>query len=102
MSKNKITIAECEKKNKITIAEFESKVFEIEDIKLIMRGKISELVDDYPYERRASNNMSLNAYIETRIKPLIGDFTSEIIDGTLRKAHGKSKLQTIRESYDHN
>jgi|GEM_PF-2851738 len=86
---------------KITAKEFEEKVNKIEDIKLTLRTSRNDLVDDYTYERAASENASLTDFINNRIKPKIGDIQYEVIHGkTYESTHGRTSMGRLRKSYE--
>lgn len=84
-----------------TVSELEKQIFEREEIKVVIRAKSSTEVKPYNYERKASNNASVTDFIETRIKPIVGpDIEVEIVNGQSQKPHGRTKMETLRKSYE--
>lgn len=87
----------------MNIGLFEQEVFDKEEIRIVVRGSYRANVGDYEYERRAADNTSIASWLDTRIKPLlqVGDIHYEVVvvDGSGRIPHGKSKLSTVRGSY---
>lgn len=87
-------------KIKITVREFEAKVLTREEIVVVIRAPASTLVDDYEYERKAAGNTSVTDYIEVRLKPCLGEHEFTIVNGDYTNPHGRTKLSTLRESYE--
>ena len=84
----------------ITIKQLEERIFELEEIVLVVRGKTTQPVGDYAYERKAAGNQSVTDWIEGRLKKSIGDLEFQIISGDYTQPHGRTKLETLRASYD--
>ncbi|PHR19263.1 MAG: hypothetical protein COA37_17690 [Hoeflea sp.] len=84
----------------ITVREFEEKVLAIEEIAILLRASTNELVEDYTYQKKASREASVTEWLDTRIKPLIGDIQPAVIDGEYRQPHGRTRLERLRNSYD--
>lgn len=89
--------------NKISAEEFVKKVSKREDIKLILHTPLDTLVDDYEYERAASDHTSLTDFLNTRIKPKISNIDCEVIHGqTYESTHGRTSMGNLRKSYERN
>mgnify|MGYP003312937256 FL=1 len=43
--------------------------------------------------------MSKNSWYMSRVKPILGDYEGEIIDGTGDAPHGRTQMKKIRDSY---
>ncbi|MBR8457152.1 hypothetical protein KDW07_08280 [Burkholderia dolosa] len=85
---------------KITVAEFEKKVLEVEEILLLVRAPTGTQVDDYDYQRKATDGDSISDWLERRIKPLVAGHQVVIVDGSYTQPHGRTKLGTLRSGYD--
>ena len=86
--------------NYISAAELERQIFELEEIRVVIRSKKSEQkYISYNYSRRASNNTSIIDWYLTRLKPLIGEDDATIIDGNGNIPHGRTNIETVRNSY---
>lgn len=90
----------ADEKKKITVRELEAKVLEREELVLVVRAPASTLVDDYDYERKAAGNTSVTDYVDGRLKPCVGDLEFTIINGDHTSPHGRTKLSTLRDSYE--
>ena len=86
--------------SKITVREFEEKVLAKEEIVLMLRAPTGAKVEDFEYSRKAAGNTSVTDWIEQRIKPCIGDVEFTIVNGQYGHPHGKTKLETLRNSYE--
>lgn len=85
---------------KITAKEFEDKVLETEEVVIRLRCPNDQMVDSYDFSRKAADNTSLTDWLETRIKPRIGDLTCDVIDGqTFQKPHGRTSMAKLRDTY---
>ena len=82
------------------VDEFEWAVEEIEEIVIRVRAQPDEEVGDYNYQRRASAETSVAEWLSTRIVPNLDGRRVSVIDGHFRQPHGRTKLRTLRGSYD--
>jgi hypothetical protein len=87
-------------KKSISVAEFEAKVLEKEEILIRVRAMSSTQVDDYNYDRKAAGNSSITDWLEGRIKPLLKNNEVAVIAGDYATPHGRTKLDTLRASYE--
>lgn len=85
---------------KISVAEFEAKVQEKEEVVIKVRAPRGSMVEDYEYTRKSAGTQSMTEWMENRIKPCLGSFEVEIIDGEYAKPHGRTRMETLRASYD--
>jgi L,D-peptidoglycan transpeptidase YkuD (ErfK/YbiS/YcfS/YnhG family) len=84
----------------ISVAEFETKVLEQEEILIKVRASVGTKVKDYDYSRKASGNQSTTDWLEGRIKPCLEGIEVVVIDGDYSTPHGRTKLDTLRASYE--
>jgi hypothetical protein len=82
------------------ISSIEDKIFELEEIRIIIRASRYTLVKAYNYERKAPGSMTVKDWLNTRIKPAIGGLEVEILrgDGQIM-IHPSANLESIRSSY---
>lgn len=79
--------------------QLEQFVFDVEGIRLIIRLPWNAEVGEYAYQRRAAGNTSVTEWLNLRIAPLIGGAGTVVVDGSGRVPHGRSHLDTVRNSY---
>ena len=84
---------------KVSTSELEKQIFEKEEIKVVIRADRSSQFDPYNYQRKAAANTSISDWIETRLKPIIGDKEFEIIKGDGNSPHGRTAIEKVRASY---
>ena len=82
------------------VSEFEQAVFELEDIVIRIRARVGEEVDDYDYARQASGATSVTNWLYTRICPRMRGHEVSIVDGNGQTPHGRTKVETLRASYE--
>ncbi|KAB7619475.1 hypothetical protein [Alkalilimnicola sp. S0819] len=85
---------------KISAAEFEAKVLAKEEVVIKIRAPSGAKVDDYHYERKAAGNQSTTNWLEGRVRPLVNGYEVEVIGGDYATPHGRTKLETLRSSYE--
>jgi len=85
--------------SKITAKELEQQVFDKEEIRIVIRVPKDTRFDEYKYDRKAAVNTSITDWMNTRLKPLIGDSEAEVIDGSGRNPHGRTLIEKVRDSY---
>jgi hypothetical protein len=88
----------------ITIQSIEEEIFRLEEIRIVVRApRITKVEKDYDYTRKAHSNMTVKDWINTRVKPIIGDLEIEVINGNGQTMiHPLTNLETIRSSYNLN
>ncbi len=84
---------------RVSVSELEQKIFELEEVRVVIRKKREGQVSNYDYKRKASATTSVTDLIETRIKPLIGDADVVVVNGQGLQPHGRTKVETVRNSY---
>jgi hypothetical protein len=86
--------------SQISVSEFEAKVLEIEEIVIRVRAPSSAKVLDYEYERKAAGKQTITDWLDSRVRPLIGANEVSVIGGAYISPHGRTKLETLRSSYE--
>lgn len=89
----------------ITVRELEERILELEEVVVRIRAPHDALVNDYAgkdgaYERKAAGTTSVSDWLEQRIKPSLNGFEYSIINGDYSTPHGRTKLSTLRNSYE--
>lgn len=54
----------------ITASELERKIYELEEVRVIIRAGKNDQVQDYDYSRKAATNTSISEWLNTRVRPL--------------------------------
>lgn len=83
----------------VTASELEEQIFDKEGVRIVIRAGKETRFAPYSYERKASATMSKNSWYMSRVKPILGDYEGEIIDGTGDAPHGRTQMKKIRDSY---
>jgi hypothetical protein len=83
----------------MTPAEIEQAVFDLEEVRMVIRAPIREQLEDFDYDRKAAGNTSITDWLDQRIKPLIGSFQVAVVDGTGALPHGRTRMDKLRDSY---
>ncbi len=81
------------------IREFEDAILQIEGIVLRVRAGTGEEIENYSFQRKAANNISITEWLEQRVKPLLNGFQVDVISGEHVSPHGRTNLGTLRDSY---
>lgn len=86
--------------SKVSASDLERQIYEKEEIKVVLRCKKNSSFDSYDYKRKAAANTSVKEWAETRLRPIIGDDTEfEIVNGAGQSPHGRTNIETVRNSY---
>jgi hypothetical protein len=84
----------------MTIWELEKVIREREEILLFVRGPVAAKVGEFHYERAAWGSMSITEWLQKRVYPCTGQYEVVVVDGHLNTPHGRTKLSTLRDTYD--
>lgn len=84
----------------ISVAEFEAKVLEKEEVIIRIRAPAGTKVQDYEYSRKAAGTQSTTEWLEGRIKPCLEGHEVVVIDGDYSTPHGRTRLDTLRATYE--
>jgi hypothetical protein len=83
----------------MTVGEFEDAVWNLENVRIVVRASRHEDVDDYDYARQCAATKTVAWWLENRVKPLLGDVGVAVIDGAGERVRRNSKMATVRDSY---
>jgi hypothetical protein len=82
-----------------TIQEIEDKIWEVEGIRVVIRGPEKQAADNYNFQNAAQENWSITKLIDSRIRPCIPDFEVMVIQGNGEEPHGRTLLKNVRGTY---
>jgi len=84
---------------KVTATDLERQIFELEEVRVIIRSDKNKEFKSYNYTRKAATNTSITEWYNTRLKPILGDYDADVIDGNGNNPHGRTNIETVRNSY---
>jgi hypothetical protein len=84
----------------MTALEIEQAVFNLEEIRIVIRASAGTPMDDFKYVRAAAGTSSISEWLQQRILPLTNDNEVVVIDGNGTIPHGRTKMSTLRGSYE--
>lgn len=84
----------------ISVANVELKVFQMEEIRIVIRKLTSESIPEYEYERRCSGNTMVKDFVRNRLGLELGDV--EVITGNGEFATPRMTMDYVRNSYNLN
>lgn len=84
---------------KVSASDLERQIFEKEEIRVVIRAPKGQEFDVYPYDRKSAVNTSIKDWYEKRLKPIIGDYDADVIDGYGTNPHGRTQIEKVRNSY---
>jgi len=83
-----------------SIYDIERKVFELDEIRIVIRTDKSRPFKDFNFTRKADGNTTVTEYVNNRIKPLLNDgIEIDIIEGSGQIPHPRTTIETVRNSY---
>lgn len=83
-----------------TVAQLEQEVYELEEVRIVVRAPKNTVVGDFVHVRKAPGNSTVTEWQNNRIKPLLNGYEVVVIDGDGHTARGSNKMETLRRSYD--
>jgi hypothetical protein len=81
------------------VQQFEQAVFDMDEVRIVIRAETGSDLKDYKFVRKASDNASVTEWLEQRIRPLIEDHEVVVIDGNGIQPHGRTRMEKVRASY---
>ena len=81
------------------LADFEQQVWEVENIRIVVRADENDEVKDYNYKRSATETWTTNEFLKNRIEPRVGSKKVVVIRGDGQKTRGGVKLRNLRATY---
>jgi len=83
----------------MNVKEFEDAVWATERIRVAIRAVANSEVGDYGYQNAAQGNRNIKWFLDTRIRPRVGDYDVVVIGGDGKQPYGGTYIQTVRDSY---
>jgi len=85
-----------------SLYDFERQVFDIEGVRIVIRGNGYENLPNYSYQRRASDSTTVSEFVNNRLIPYLAPYNLNFViisgDGN-PNVHGLTMLGTLRRSY---
>ena len=81
------------------IWEFENAVWNLDGVRIVVRGESGDEVGDYGFARAAPANYSFQKFIDTRLRSLVGDREVMAINGSGGIVHTATHMTNIRATY---
>jgi hypothetical protein len=81
------------------LADFEQRVWEVEGIRIVIRGDENDEVEDYTRKNAANENWRTREFLEKRIEPRVGGRKVVVIKGDGEMPNGRVLLRNLRASY---
>lgn len=82
--------------------EIEQAVFELDEVRIVIRADTDTPMGSYKYARKAAENASITEWLDQRIRPIVNGKGVVVIDGNGNVPHGRTRLSTLRSSYERN
>lgn len=84
-----------------TAMEIERKIKDIENITVVIRAKSDKRqFNDYSYERKFAGNLTMDSWVNNRLKKSIGNTQFEIIRGDGTNAPLTMTMDSVRNCYN--
>ncbi len=85
----------------MNVVEFEQKVFEIEDVRVVVRAASNDKIGDYSYQKCSPRGNSIADWVKQRIAPNVNGREVVVIDGSGAIPNRRTLMSTLRHSYEH-
>ena len=79
--------------------EIEQAVFDLEEVRIVIRAPVRDELGDFQYDRKAAGNTSISDWLEQRIKPIVDGRAVVVVDGNGTLPHGRTEMERLRETY---
>jgi hypothetical protein len=79
--------------------ELEQAVFDMDEIRVVVRANTGTDLDDYKFVRKAAGSASLTDWLDQRIRPLLRGHEVAVVDGNGVSPHGRTQIEKVRASY---
>ena len=83
------------------VKEYEDRVFEVEEVRIVVRAPPYLTIGDYVYARKYKGSNTISAWLETRVVHGVNGHEVEVIDGCGGTPRRNTQMDNLRESYDH-
>jgi|TARA_R100000501_G_scaffold2927_2_gene6802 hypothetical protein len=82
-----------------TIEEFEQKIWELEGIRVIVRGAENTQVQSYNYKNAVSGGWSTTKWLSSRVLPKLDGNEVIVIQGNGEEPNGRTLVRNVKDSY---
>ena len=79
--------------------EIEKAVMDLEEVRIVIRAGQNASLGDYEYGRKAAGTASVSEWLQQRIFPILNGSEVTVIDGTGAVPHGRTRMDTLRDTY---
>jgi hypothetical protein len=86
-------------RRRMKLADFEQRVWEVEGIRIVVRGHENDEVEDYTRKNAATETWSTREFLEKRIESRVGGRKVVVIKGDGEMPNGRVLLRNLRASY---
>lgn len=84
----------------MNVLELEAIVFELEQVRIVIRAPARVTVKDFIYKRQARGTTKVMDWISARIKPLLeSHWDIVVVNGNGQLIHWRTTMETLRSSY---
>ena len=80
--------------------ELEHRIYEMEEVRIVIRTPSSNPLQGYTYQRAAPGTMSVSEWLRNRVYGLTGNLEVVVVDGNGAVPHGRTRMSTLRASYE--
>lgn len=80
--------------------EFEQRVYDLEEVRLVIRAAPNEEIGDYNYTRCAPSTTSVSEWLRQRVIDAVGGNEVSVVDGNGAYPHGRTRMSTLRSTYE--
>ena len=84
----------------MNVAEFEQKIFEVEEVRLVVRAPAGTQIGDYDFQRCAASGTSVTEWLKQRVWPRVNGLEVVVVDGSGAYPHGRTRMSTLRDTYE--
>ncbi len=81
------------------LGDFEQRVWELEGVRIVVRGDEQDEVGDYDLKYAAIETWSTSEFLRKRVEKRVGGRKVTVIQGDGEMPHGRVILRTLRASY---
>lgn len=85
----------------MTVWELEQAIYDKEEVRVVIRAPWRTAVGDYEYQRAAAGSSTITEWLQQRVQPLLrGGEELVVVDGNGGLPHGRTKMSTLRATYE--
>lgn len=81
------------------IRDFEAMVWEVENIRIVIRAPENATVSEFEKKNSADKNLTVNDWLNRRIVPLLEGHEVFVTHGSGEKLNKGTQIKNVRDSY---